>query len=178
MSRGRVVLLCGLVLAGAALIVAGTALVLGDGDDAPPVTAAASDLDAFGSVAVSIEPVSGPARDTCMLEARTDAEHARGLMEVTDTDLDGHDGMVFVYDEDSTGGFWMRNTPMPLSIAYLDAGGRIVSSTDMAPCRDSPSCPAYPAAGPYRFAVEVPRGRLEDLGIVPGARVRVGGACD
>jgi uncharacterized membrane protein (UPF0127 family) len=98
-------------------------------------------------------------------------------MEVTDPDLGGHDGMVFVYDEDATGGFWMRDTPMPLSIAYLDAGGRIVSTTDMAPCGDSPDCPEYPAAGPYRYAVEVPRGRLDDIGLTGAARVRVGGGC-
>ena len=136
-----------------------------------------SSLDRFGSVAVTIESASGPTRSSCMLAARTEAEHARGLMEVTDPDLAGHDGMVFVYDEDTTGSFWMRNTPMALSIAYVDAGGRLVSTTDMEPCRDSSQCPDYPAAGPYRYAVEVPRGRLDDLGITASARLRVGGAC-
>ena len=172
MSRGQAVI--GLAVAGVALVVAGVALVLRD--DAPPDTASSS-LDRFGSVAVTIEPASGPARSSCMLAARTEAEHARGLMEVTDPDLAGHDGMVFVYDEDTTGSFWMRNTPMALSIAYVDAGGRLVSTTDMEPCRDSSQCPDYPAAGPYRYAVEVPRGRLDDLGITASARLRVGGAC-
>jgi uncharacterized membrane protein (UPF0127 family) len=173
LSRRLVVI--GLATAGAALIVGGSALVLRD-DDAPPVTATSS-LDRLGSVAVTIEPASGPARPTCMLAARTEAERARGLMEVTDPGLDGHDGMVFVYAEDASGAFWMRNTPMPLSIAYVDAGGRLVSSSDMEPCRDSPDCPSYPAAGPYRYAVEVPRGRLDDLGITASARLRVGGSC-
>ena len=174
MRRRQVVI--GLAIAGVALIVGGLALVLRD-DDAPSVTATSS-LDRFGSVAVTIEPDSGPVRSTCMLAARTETEHARGLMEVTDPDLAGHDGMVFVYEEDTAGAFWMRNTPMALSIAYVDAGGRLVSSTDMAPCRDSPQCPNYPAAGRYRYAVEVPRGRLDDLGISSSARLRVGGSCD
>ncbi len=171
---GRQVVI-GLAIAGVALVVGGVALVLRD--DAPPVTATSS-LDRYGSVTVAIEPASGPVRSTCMLAARTAAEHARGLMEVTDPDLAGHDGMVFIYEEDTIGSFWMRNTPMALSIAYVDAGGRLVSTTDMAPCRDSSQCPDYPAAGPYRYAVEVPKGRLDDLGIASGARLRVGGSCD
>jgi uncharacterized membrane protein (UPF0127 family) len=153
-------------------VVAGTALVFLDGGDDTP-----SPLDPFGEVAVTIEPASGPTRGTCMLAARTEAERARGLMTVTDPDLGGHDGMVFVFEEDSTGAFWMRNTPMPLSIAFIDAGGRIVSATDLAPCGDDPNCPIHPAAGPYRYAVEVPRGRLDDLGLTGAARARVGGAC-
>ena len=126
---------------------------------------------------VRIEAASGTSRTTCMWEAATEARRARGLMEVTDPALGGRDGMVFVYDADSSGGYWMRNTPMPLSIAYLDAGGRLVSTTDMAPCTNSPSCPTYPAGGPYRYAVEVRQGGLDDLGLTGDARVRVGGSC-
>jgi uncharacterized membrane protein (UPF0127 family) len=168
----------GLVIAGVAVICIGAVAVALSQEDAPPPNS----LDDFGEVAVTIrpgpgEPASGPARPTCMLEATTSAQHQRGLMTVTDPDLDGHDGMIFVYPEDSTGGYWMRNTPMPLSIVFLDAGGRIVSTTDMSPCGDRPDCPVYPAAGPYRYAVEVPKGRLDDLGLTGDARIRVGGEC-
>jgi uncharacterized membrane protein (UPF0127 family) len=65
----------------------------------------------------------------------------------------------------------MRNTPMSLSIAYVDAAGTIVSTVDMAPCGDLGVCPTYPAAGPYRIAIEVPQGGLARLGIVAGATV-------
>ena len=106
------------------------------------------------------------------------ASSAAGLMEVTDPDLAGHDGMVFVYDEDTTGAFWMRNTPMPLSIAYVDAGGAAgVDHGHGAVPRTRRTARSYPAAGPYRYAVEVPQGRLDDLGITASARLRVGGAC-
>jgi uncharacterized membrane protein (UPF0127 family) len=170
--RGRRVGIGLAILGAVVVVVAGVVIaVTRDRSDLPAA------LRGFGEVRVTIEPATGPARPTCMLEARTADEHRRGLMTVTDAGLDGHDGMVFVYPEDSTGGYWMRNTPMPLSIAYLDAGGRIVSTADMSPCGDRRDCPVYPAAGPYRYAVEVPRGRLDDLGLTGRARIRVGGRC-
>ena len=46
-------------------------------------------------------------------------------MEVTD--LQGYSGMVFVYDDDVAGGFYMRNTPTPLSIAWIAADGEVVT---------------------------------------------------
>ena len=86
--------------------------------------------------------------------------------------------MVFVWDQDTTGGFWMRDTIVPLSIAWFDAEGAFVSSTDMAPCPDDePDCPIYEPAGPYRFALEVPQGDLDELGVGPGSRLALGGPC-
>ena len=78
--------------------------------------------------------------------------------------------MVFVYDEDTTGAFWMRNTPMPLSIAYFDAGGRLVSTHrhGAVPRTRRTARPTRPT-GPYRYALEVPQGRLDDLGITASA---------
>lgn len=107
----------------------------------------------------------------CLLLAQTPEERARGLMEIED--LAGYPGMLFVFPTDSEGGFWMRNTPMPLSIAYLDADGRIVSTADMDPCGDVDTCPSYPAAGAYRFTVEVPQGDLEELGLTGDVQLRV-----
>ncbi len=134
-------------------------------------------LPGFGEVAVRVVAVDGEGRLLCVLVADTEDQRRRGLMEVTDPTLGGYDGMLFRYPGDHTGAFWMRNTPMPLSIAYLDGRGAIVSTADMVPCRDSPSCPGYPAAGPFRSALEAPLGRLDDLGIVAGARVEVAGPC-
>lgn len=125
----------------------------------------------FGEVEVAIgdDP-------ECLLLAQTPEERARGLMEVQD--LAGYPGMLFVFPADSEGGFWMRNTPMPLSIAYLDAEGTIVSTADMAPCDDVDTCPSYPADGPYRFTVEVPQGGLDDLGLTDDVRLRLVGTVE
>ena len=97
-------------------------------------------------------------------------QRERGLMEVTD--LAGYEGMLFVWDDDTRGGFWMRNTPTPLSIAWVDAEGGIVSSADMEPCADSDDCPTYPPDGRYRFALEVPKGELGDDGRRAGQHAR------
>lgn len=119
----------------------------------------------------------GENRVLCVLKAETPEQRARGLMEVRDEKLGGYDGMIFLFPVDNSGGFWMRNTPMPLSIAYLSGDGELVSSTDMEPCDDRDSCRSYPADGPYRMALEVPQGRLDDVGVVPGATVELGGSC-
>ena len=127
-------------------------------------------LAGFGETKVSVEK-AGSFLEWCLLLAANDAQRAQGLMHVTDPKLGGHDGMLFHYHDDVQEGFWMRNTPMPLSIVYVDKGGAIVSIADMAPCGDSPDCPNYPPAGPYRFTIEVPQGHLDDLGIVEGAKI-------
>lgn len=107
----------------------------------------------------------------CLLLASNQTQRARGLMQVKDPTLGGYDGMLFRYDQDVTESFWMRNTPMPLSIAYISSAGQIVTVADMEPCSDSPDCRDYPASGPYRITIEVPQGNLPSLGIVDGATI-------
>jgi uncharacterized membrane protein (UPF0127 family) len=155
----------------------------------PPTSASATStsvsvertvLPGFGEVAVEVTRVDGQVVAWCLLLADTPERRQQGLMTVTDPELGGYDGMLFRFDAPSDGGFWMRNTPQPLSIAFVADDGALVSSTTMEPCADSPDCPAYPAAGPYRWAVEVPvsAGGVEALGLVPGARLRdLGTAC-
>lgn len=133
-----------------------------------------------GFAEVEVRIVPGPDGEPvviCVLVADSAAQRARGLMEVTD--LGGYDGMLFRFPADSEGGFWMKDTILPLSIAYLDAEGAVVSTADMEPCPPGTSCPSYPADGPYRMALEVAQGGLERLGLTRGspARLEVGGAC-
>lgn len=111
----------------------------------------------------------------CVWLADSPDERRRGLMEVTD--LGAPVGMLFAYTGEQQGSFYMFNTLLPLSIAFFDDEGRFVSSTDMEPCRsaDPADCARYVADAPYRYALEVPKGALDDLGIgrgttiVPGA---------
>ena len=127
----------------------------------------------FGQIAFRIDRLGGGSR--CALLADTAEQQERGLMERHD--LSGYDAMLFRFAADSTVGFYMRNTPLPLSIAWFASDGRFVSSADMEPCEDRADCPTFYANGPYRFALEVPRGGLGGLGIGPGAHLSVGGAC-
>lgn len=86
-------------------------------------------------------------------------------------DLDGYDGMIFRFDDEQERSFWMRNTRIPLSIAFFSAGGGFVSASDMEPCGDSPQCPNYSSRGPAKYALEVLQGRLPSAGATPGSRL-------
>ena len=135
-------------------------------------------IPGFGEVAFRVAPAGdGPptSAEFCALLAADDIQRAKGL--TGRRDLAGFDAMVFRYDQDQTGTFLMRNVPVALSIAWFDAGGAFVSSTDMPPCPGQEGCPEYTAAGPYRLAVETLQGGLQPLGIGPGSRIDVGGPC-
>ncbi len=138
-------------------------------------------LPGFGEIEVRI--VDGPDGEPivlCVLLAETPEQRARGLMEVTDADLGGYDGMLFTFAGDRGGGFYMKDTLLPLSIAYLDADGAVVDAREMEPCPpDTETCPTYPPSDPYRSTLEVPQGGLEPLGLEPGspARLEIGGTC-
>jgi len=79
-------------------------------------------------------------------------------------------GMVFLYPQDSTGGFWMKDTKVPLSIAFVATSGKVVSVSEMAPCRADP-CQVYYPGAPYRYAVELPAGGFAAAGVGPGGMV-------
>jgi uncharacterized membrane protein (UPF0127 family) len=65
------------------------------------------------------------------------------------------DGMLFVFPSDTTDGFWMKNTLVPLTIVFFDAAGVRVRRLSMTPCRDEP-CRIYYPRRSYRFALELP----------------------
>ena len=102
--------------------------------------------------------------------ADDDAERARGLMERTELDPDA--GMIFVYPNDVSGAFWMKNTLIPLSIAFYAEDGRIVKILDMEPCRADP-CRLYDPGVPYRGALEVNQGAFDRWNVREGDRVRL-----
>jgi uncharacterized membrane protein (UPF0127 family) len=132
-------------------------------------------LEGFDEIAVAVDPGDGRTLAWCLLAALNAEQRGRGLMEVTD--LHGYSGMAFVYDEDVDNGFYMRNTPTPLSIAWIAADGEVVTMKDMEPCEDRDGCPTYPSDGRYRYAIEVFQGDLDELGITEAATVTVGGSC-
>ena len=99
--------------------------------------------------------------------ADTDAEWQTGLM--GRTTLEGDAGMLFVFDQEQTLSFWMKDTLIPLSIAYIDAEGRIVDIQDMQPLDDIP--PQYVSAEPARYALEVNQGFFEERSVTVGDMV-------
>ncbi len=95
--------------------------------------------------------------------ADTPDEQARGLMGRTELAEDA--GMLFVFDREVQLPFTMENTLIPLSIAFIDAEGRIVDILDMQPLDETTP---YSSAEPYRYALEVNQGFFEARGIEVG----------
>ena len=93
-------------------------------------------------------------------------EQTRGLMERTALGEDR--GMLFVYSDEEVRSFWMKNTLIPLSIAYMDSDGRIVDIQDMKPLDADP--PHYVSADPAQYALEVNKGFFEEHGVKVGDR--------
>lgn len=109
--------------------------------------------------------------DVAVRIADTPDERAHGLMEVPS--LPDGVGMWFAgYTEDRTGGFYMKNTLVPLDIAYVDADGIIVDVLAMDPCEADP-CPTYDPSGPYRTTLEVPQGWFARVGVGEGDTARL-----
>jgi uncharacterized membrane protein (UPF0127 family) len=97
--------------------------------------------------------------------ANTFETRALGLM--YRRSLGANEGMLFVFPDVSVHCMWMKNTFLPLSVAFIDAEGTIVSIHDMQPLTETSHCAARPA----RFALEMNQGWFAQKGIKPGARL-------
>ena len=84
--------------------------------------------------------------------ALTSGQQQRGLMFRRKAPADG---MLFVFSQATSGGFWMKNTLVPLTIVYYDTAGRRVRRMSMTPCRRDP-CRIYDPGRQYRYALELP----------------------
>jgi uncharacterized membrane protein (UPF0127 family) len=102
--------------------------------------------------------------------ARTSAERQRGLM--NRRTLPAKAGMVFVYPQAVSNGFWMKNTLIPLDIAFYDGRGRILRILTMQPCRRDP-CRVYDPGVSYRAALEVNAGSFRRWEVKAGDRIVV-----
>jgi uncharacterized membrane protein (UPF0127 family) len=92
--------------------------------------------------------------------------------------LHGFAGMVFAWPAASEDRFYMKDTPLPLSIAWFDGKGRFIGSANMAPCPARViTCPTYGPKAPYHVALEAPAGGLAGLGIGPGSVLHLAGPC-
>jgi uncharacterized membrane protein (UPF0127 family) len=116
-------------------------------------------IDASGGkeVEVRVEIADGP------------FEQQRGLMYRTSLGEDR--GMLFVFQREQPLSFWMKNTRIPLSIAYIDSKGRITDILDMKPLDDKP--PHYVSSEPVQYALEVNQGFFDEHGVKVGDRARL-----
>ncbi|MBC5763854.1 DUF192 domain-containing protein [Ramlibacter albus] len=95
--------------------------------------------------------------------ARGAKERAVGLMHVRE--LADDEGMLFVCGEPQPQSFWMKDTPLPLSIAFIDGDGTILQIEDM----EAHTRETTESEVPVRYVLEVPRGWFAERGIGPGA---------
>jgi uncharacterized membrane protein (UPF0127 family) len=100
--------------------------------------------------------------------AVTPEQQATGMM--FRRGMGANDGMLFVNDDAGVRCFWMRNTLIPLTIAFVAEDGTIVNIADMAPRSDESHC----SAKPVRYALEVPLGWFAKRGFKAGLKLRGG----
>lgn len=140
-----------------AVLVAAAALAAGCAGGAPE------------KATVTVGTPSGPASLSVEV-ADSRSERRKGLS--GRSSLGERSGMLFVYSEDSRDSYWMKDTLVPLSIAFLDGNGRVLAILDMEPCRSDP-CPVYDPGIAYRAALEVNRGVFARLGVEVGDVLRI-----
>ena len=140
----------------ATVLAAALAVACGDADDGGVSTATIVLTDDGGS------------RQELTVElARTPAERSRGLMSREELAEDG--GMLFIFSGDTKAGFWMKDTLIPLSIAFIAEDGAILDVQDMEALSEERHRPPVP----YRYALEVNQGWFEEQGFGTGDRVEI-----
>ncbi len=106
--------------------------------------------------------------------ANTPEKLASGLM--NRTALPKFSGMLFIFPDEKIREFWMKNTPIPLEIMFIDTKGRINEITAMEPCApNAPTCPVYTSKEPARFAIEVNAGFTAKNRIIEGDILEISG---
>ena len=123
----------------------------------------------FQTATLAVDRAAGPTLSLDIELADSGVRRSRGLM-FRET-LPAESGMLFLFPADTGGGFWMRNTLIPLSIAFIGADGRIQEILDMQPLDESLVTPA----DRYRWALEVNQGWFSDNDVRPGDGVRLSG---
>jgi uncharacterized membrane protein (UPF0127 family) len=98
-----------------------------------------------------------------------DEEHERAAGLMFRTELAADAGMLFIMPQTGTVGFWMRNTGLPLTIAYIAPNGAILELHDLEPYNERPVPSRFPQIA---YALEMPRGWFTKNNIWPGERVQ------
>ena len=102
--------------------------------------------------------------------AETPEQQAQGLMHRTC--VGDKQGMAFIFFEETSGSFWMKDTLSPLSIAFFDEQGTILKILDMEPCEADP-CEMHDPGTGYFGALEVEKGKFAEWGIDEGDDIHI-----
>ena len=120
---------------------------------------------AIGEVAFKTARIKVGAHSLNVEVAATDPQRSQGLM--YREKLGKEDGMLFIFEEPGYHSMWMKNTLIPLSVAFVDGEGRILNILDMEP----QTLDAHMAAGPARYAIETNKGWFAQRTVKPGDTV-------
>ncbi len=122
-------------------------------------------LPAFADVTFKTSRVRVGSHPLKVEVAASDPERSQGLMHRTR--LGKEDGMLFIFDEPGYHSMWMKNTLIPLSVAFIDTEGRILNILDMEP----QTLDSHMAAGPALYAIETNKGWFAGKKIKAGDKV-------
>src|SRR6266536_3171829 len=115
-----------------------------------------------------LQPSGGAPSRVALEVAADEPARERGLS--NRAELPPGTGMAFLFRGDTQIPFWMKDTLVPLQIAFVGGDGRVVGVFEMPPCRADP-CPTYAPTRPYRYAVELRSDGFTAAGIHEGDRV-------
>ena len=115
-----------------------------------------------------LQPAGRPAVRVSLEVAADESSREKGLSRRRE--VPPGTGMVFLFPGDTVAAFWMKDTLVPLQIAFVAGDGRVVGLFEMPPCRADP-CPTYAPDRPYRYAVEMAAGAFTAAGLTEGDRV-------
>ena len=127
-------------------------------------------IPAFGPGVARMSASSGASRSIGVQIADDDVERSYGLK--YRRQMDKERGMVFMFPEDTLATLDMRDTLIPLSVAFFDSSGQILEILDMSPCYQEP-CPVYGPTTAYRGALEVNKGSFTRWGFGVGDFITV-----
>jgi len=161
-----------ILLAATTVALLATAIACGDGDPAgtsSPGSSASLTPSPIPLPTVTVVFVNGPGDEVELVVEVADApeERQRGLM--FRESLPEDRGMLFDFGGETSTGFWMKNTTIPLSIAFIEGEGDVLHIQDLEPLNTA----LQYSPEPYTYAVEVNRGWFERNGVEVGSGIRI-----